>query len=90
MKITLCVSHRKQTASFRIVGLILTIAPLWLMLATANTFAQTSNDVSSSTTPTNPDPSPGDWTQLLRDNMQRWDPFETVLNVNNVGGLQLK
>src|SRR5262249_13365990 len=34
--------------------------------------------------------SPGDWTQFLRDNMQRWNPYETVLGVNNVGSLQLK
>jgi len=33
---------------------------------------------------------PGDWTQFLRDNLQRWDPFETVLRVDNVGSLQLK
>jgi hypothetical protein len=28
---------KKQTTSFRIVSLMLAIAPLWLMLATANT-----------------------------------------------------
>ena len=37
-----------------------------------------------------PPPSPADWTQFLRDNMQRCNPYETVLSVNNVGGLQLK
>ena len=26
----------------------------------------------------------------MRDNMQRWNPYETVLGVGNVGGLQLK
>ena len=38
-------THKKQTASIRIAGWMLTIAPLWLMLATANTsaHAQTSN-----------------------------------------------
>jgi outer membrane protein assembly factor BamB len=44
------VTNKKQTASFGIVGLMLTIAPLGLMLAVANVSAQTSNDVSSSTT----------------------------------------
>ena len=72
-------AHRKLTVSFTLVNL-LAIAPLWLMLATANTsaHAQTSS------------PSPADWTQFHRDNMQRWNPYETVLGVNNVGGLGLK
>ena len=72
--------NKKQTTSFRIVSLMLAIAPLWLMLAAANTsaHAQTSS------------PSPADWTQFHRDNMQRWNPYETVLGVGNVGGLQLK
>ena len=35
-------------------------------------------------------PSPSDWPQFHRDNMQRSNPYETVLNVNNVGNLQLK
>jgi hypothetical protein len=58
---------------FRIVLSIVTIAPLWLMLAAANTsaYAQTTS-------------SPADWTQFLGDNMQRWNPYETVLGVNNV------
>jgi len=34
--------------------------------------------------------SPADWTQFLRDNMQRWNPYETVLSINNVGSLKLK
>ena len=44
------VPHRKYVASLKIAGLLLAIAPLWLMQATANTSAQTSSDVSSSTT----------------------------------------
>ena len=44
------VTNRKQSASFKIVSLMLATAPLWLMLAVANTSAQTSNDVSSSAT----------------------------------------
>jgi Domain of unknown function DUF11 len=35
----ICVINRKQTASFSIAGLMLAIAPLWLMLAAANTSA---------------------------------------------------
>lgn len=30
------------------------------------------------------------WAQFHRDNMQRWNPYETELGVNNVGGLALK
>jgi outer membrane protein assembly factor BamB len=72
------VTNRKQTASVRMVGWMLAIAPLWLMLAAANTSqAQTTS-------------SPADWTQFHRDNMQRWNPYETVLGVNNVGKLGLK
>ena len=83
-----CVTNWKQTGSFRIAVLLLAIAPLWLMLAVANTSAQaqTPNAVPNAAVT----PSPGDWTQFLRDNMQRWNPYETVLNVNNVGNLQLK
>jgi outer membrane protein assembly factor BamB len=79
MKSPICVTNRKQTASFRMVGSMLTIASLWLMLATANTsaYAQTTS-------------SPADWTQFHRDNMQRWNPYETILGVGNVGSLQLK
>jgi outer membrane protein assembly factor BamB len=78
MKFTLCLTHRKQTASFRMTASMLAIAPLWLMLAAANTlgYAQTS--------------SPADWTEFHRDNMQRWNPYETALGVNNVGTLGLK
>jgi outer membrane protein assembly factor BamB len=73
-------TNRKQTASFRMVSLMLSIAPLWLMLAAAPTsaHAQTSN------------PSPADWNQFHRDNMQRWNPYETVLDVNRVKDLKLK
>jgi outer membrane protein assembly factor BamB len=97
MKSPICVTNirvanRKQTASFSTAGLILAIAPLWLMLATANTSAnaQTSDNVSNASATTTPAPSPADWTEFLRDNMQRWNPYETVLGVGNVGGLELK
>ncbi len=79
MKFPICVTRKKHSASFRIVSLLLAIAPLWLMLATATTptHAQTT-------------PSPADWTQFHRDNMQRWNPYETALGVGNVGTLQVK
>ena len=35
-------------------------------------------------------PSGADWVQFHRDNMQRWNPLETKLQVNNVGGLARK
>jgi outer membrane protein assembly factor BamB len=31
----------------------------------------------------------GDWPEFLNTNMERWNPYETVLNVNNVGSLSL-
>jgi outer membrane protein assembly factor BamB len=30
------------------------------------------------------------WTEFHRSNMQRWNPYENVLDVNNVRSLQLK
>src|SRR6266536_1748971 len=30
------------------------------------------------------------WTEFHRQNMMRWNPYEKVLNVNNVGSLQVK
>jgi outer membrane protein assembly factor BamB len=78
MKFPVCNPSKKQIAPFSIVSVILTIAPLWLMLvAITPAHAQTTS-------------SPADWTQFLRDNMQRWNPYETMLGVNNVGRLQLK
>jgi outer membrane protein assembly factor BamB len=88
MKFPITLTHRKHTASFRIVGSMLAIAPLCLMLAAANTsaYGQMSGNVSNSAS----SPSPADWTQFLRDNMQRWNASETVLGINNVGNLHLK
>jgi outer membrane protein assembly factor BamB len=90
MKSTFCLIHRKRTASFRIVGLMLAISSLALMLALANPSAQAqaSADVPSATT--SAVPSPGDWTQFHFDNMQRWNPYETVIGVNNAWSLELK
>ncbi len=89
MKSPIALVNKKQTASFRIVSWLLAIAPLWLMLAAVNTsaHAQTSNAAAATSTTTS---SPADWTQFHRDNMQRWNPYETVLGVNTVGGLQVK
>jgi outer membrane protein assembly factor BamB len=89
MKSSLSLINKKQSASFRIVGLMLAIASLWLMLVAVNTsaHAQTSNDVSNSSAAAS---SPADWTQFHRDNMQRWNPYETVLGVSSVGSLRLK
>jgi outer membrane protein assembly factor BamB len=88
MKSPIALVNRKQTASLRMAGM-LAIAPLWLMLAAVNTsaHAQTSNTADASSTTTS---SPADWTEFHRDNMQRWNPYETVLGVNNVGQLGLK
>jgi outer membrane protein assembly factor BamB len=79
MKSPLCVTRKKQTASFKMMVSTLAIAPLWLMLAATNTsaYAQATS-------------SPADWTQFHRDNMQRWNPYETILGVSNVGSLNLK
>ena len=84
-------AHRKHPASFTLVNL-LAIAPLWLVLTTTNTtaYAQTSDDVSNASTTTSTASSPADWTQFHRDNMQRWNPYETVIGINNAGSLQLK
>jgi uncharacterized repeat protein (TIGR01451 family) len=47
MKSPVYVTNRKRTASFRIAGLMLAIAPLWLMLATANSSAHAQTTSSS-------------------------------------------
>jgi len=89
MKSSVCLSDRNRNASLRIVLSIVTVAPLWLILAAANTYGygQTSDDVSNSTATTS---SPADWTEFHRDNMQRWNPYETTLGVNSVGSLELR
>jgi outer membrane protein assembly factor BamB len=74
-------SSRKQTASFGIANPMHTLVALLLMLSVV----VPANGQTSGTAP-----SPADWTQFHRDNMQRWNPYVTVLGVNNVGDLQLK
>jgi uncharacterized repeat protein (TIGR01451 family) len=63
----------------KVISRLVPITSLGLMLAAAPpaTFAQAQS-------------SPADWTEFHRDNMQRWNPYETVLGVNNVGELKLK
>jgi uncharacterized repeat protein (TIGR01451 family) len=90
MKSSLCLIRKKRTASFRIVGSMLAITSLGLMLAMANRSAQAQTSAGVSSAATSAVSSPGDWTQFHFDNMQRWNPFETVLGVNNVGNLGLK
>jgi len=62
---------------------------LWLVPAAANmsAFGQASDDGSNSSATRS---SLADWTEFHRDNMKRWNPYETVLGINNVGGLQVK
>jgi outer membrane protein assembly factor BamB len=67
---------------------MLTITPLMLAVANRSAQAQPSADVSSAAT--SPAPSPSDWSQFHRDNMQRWNPYETMLGVANADSLQLK
>ena len=86
----ICVTNRKQIASFWIVRSMLAIAPLWLMLAAANTSAQTGTDVSGSSTTTSPAPPLSNWSQFLEDNMQRSNPNETILGVETVANLTQK
>ena len=80
MKSSICVTNRKQLPTFSMAGSMLATVPLWLVLATANTSAQT----------TSPAPPPSNWSQFLEDNMQRWNPNETILGVNTVGNLTEK
>ena len=79
MKSSVCVSGGSRNASFRIVLSIVTIVPLWLMLVAADTLANAQTTSS-----------PADWIEFHRDNMQRWNPYETVLGFGNVDSLQLK
>jgi outer membrane protein assembly factor BamB len=81
MRFPVLLPYRNLTSHLRIVGRMLAVAPLCLMMTAAvPANGQTSTPASS----------PGDWTQFRTDNMQRWNPYETVLSVNNAGNLQLK
>jgi outer membrane protein assembly factor BamB len=93
MKSSLSLVNKKQTASSSVVHLMLAIVLLWLMMATAQKVAcaQASDDAYNSRVATNAaTSSPGDWTEFHRDNMQRWNPYETLLGVGNVKSLQYR
>jgi len=81
-------TRKKRSAFFRPAGLMPAIAPLWLVLTVTDVSVrgQMSNAISNAST----NPSSADWTEFMRDNMQRWNPYETVLSVNNVDRLQVK
>jgi hypothetical protein len=67
MKSSLCLIHRKRTASFRIVGLMLAITSLGVMLALANRSAQAQASADVSSAATSVAPSPVDWSQFHRE-----------------------
>ena len=90
MKFPICVTNKTQTICLGIARLTLAITVLWLTVFAVNSFAhaQASDLVSNSAD--NTSPSAADWTQFHRNNMQRWNPYETALGVGNVGSLQVK
>ena len=92
MKLSTSVIRWKQTPSFKLVGLMLATIPLGLMLSVAQkyAYAQTSESAALSTPAASTAPLASDWTGFHRDNMQRWNPHETALGINNVGRLNLK
>ena len=80
MKCPLSRADKKQIGSVRIVKGIFAIGP-WLLLLAAghtSTYAQTSDDLSSTTSS-----SAADWVEFHRDNMKRWNPYETKLGVGS-------
>jgi outer membrane protein assembly factor BamB len=90
MKSPIYVSSKKHAVSLKILALLLTIAPLWLVMAAANASADAQTSDTSRTSSTSLASSPADWTQFHRDNMQRWNPFETTLGINNANELKAK
>ena len=81
MKSSICAVLGRKIASSNIVIALVTI--MGLVDATSRPAIAQTSDAAVAT-------SAADWTQFLRDNMQRWNPFETVLGAKNVGSLQLK
>lgn len=67
----------------KIVGLVC----FALFLLAGFCFGQAARSVSGDRPTTNVRAS---WTEFHRTNMERWNPYEKVLNVNNVGNLRLK
>src|SRR5581483_7467354 len=83
MNLSVSLACRKLTSLFTV-----TFTSLLLTLALAGIFANAQTaSTSTSVTATS---SSGDWTQFLNNSMQRWNPYENILGVNNAGSLQLK
>ncbi len=83
MNLSVSLACRKLTSLFTV-----TFTSLLLTLAMAGIFANAQTaSTSTSVTATS---SSGDWTQFLNNSMQRWNPYENILGVNNAGSLQLK
>jgi hypothetical protein len=91
MKCSIFPAHRKQVASLRSTRLMLTMLRLSLILALASLTvnAQVPDDPKDSGASGGAS-SRSDWTQFHRNNMQRWDPYETVVGVNNANKLEPK
>jgi outer membrane protein assembly factor BamB len=77
----ICVVLRRKIVFSNIVIALVTI--MGLVDATSRPAIAQTSDAAVAT-------SAADWTQFHRDNMQRWNPYETVLGVGNAGSLQLK
>lgn len=86
MNLPVPLSCRKLTSLFTIAS---TTLLLMLVVAARPANAQTSGDASQADTSAAASSS-GDWTQFLNNSMQRSNPYEKVLGVNNAGSLQLK
>src|SRR5215467_12342231 len=78
MKSLLPLISRRQPAAFRIAGLMLAIALVWLMpLLNISLYGQNSENASNSDTgAASP---PADWPQFHLNNMQRWNTYEALL-----------
>lgn len=86
MNLPITLACRKLISLFTIASTTLLLI-LAIVARPAN--AQTSGDASQANASAATS-SPGDWTQFLNNSMQRWNPYETILGVNNVANLQLK
>ncbi|HLH35421.1 MAG TPA: PQQ-binding-like beta-propeller repeat protein [Alloacidobacterium sp.] len=83
MNLSVSLACRKLTSLFTA-----TSTSLLLTLVMSGIFANAQTaSTSTSVTATS---SSGDWTQFLNNSMQRWNPYENILGVNNAGSLQLK
>ncbi len=78
-----------EKVASRVVSSELSAALLWLMLVAAHR-AVHGQTVDTPTFGSIPRSSPADWTQFHRDNMQRWNPYKHLLDVDTVSSLKLK